>query len=129
MIHVGKYLFWNTVLSTFFLLLSSPFSFEPLGTFTDYQNILVDTYVRKFFMTGILMIIIFISLLFKIVLGLTYLISYRCSHSAKVSHSYGDNPNTDSAITTYFNEIKVSILADVEKHVYDLVNHVKNNDK
>jgi len=42
---------------------------------------MVQSYVRKFFMTFLLMAVIGFSLFLKIILGAMYTIAYRCTHN------------------------------------------------
>ena len=42
---------------------------------------MVQSYVRKFFMTFLLMAIIGFSLFLKIILGAMYTVGYRCTHN------------------------------------------------
>lgn len=62
------------------LIISSPINLQGTILPTEYDNLLVDSYIRKFFMTFFLMAIIGFALFLKIILGAMYTISYRCSH-------------------------------------------------
>lgn len=62
------------------LIISSPINLQGLITPSEYNDLLVDSYVRKFFVTFFLMGVIGFALLLKIVLGGVYNMGYRCSH-------------------------------------------------
>lgn len=65
------------------LIISSPINLYGLITTEEYNDLLIQSYVRKFFMTFFLMVIIGFALFLKIILGAAYSIGYRCSHSNK----------------------------------------------
>lgn len=65
------------------LIISSPINIYGLITTEEYNDLLIQSYVRKFFMTFFLMVIIGFALFLKIILGAAYSIGYRCSHSNK----------------------------------------------
>ncbi len=65
------------------LIISSPIKIYGLITTEEYNDLLIQSYVRKFFMTFFLMVIIGFALFLKIILGAAYSIGYRCSHSNK----------------------------------------------
>jgi hypothetical protein len=77
--HVAKYIFWNIVIGTAMLIISSPLDASGVLDQERYNNLIVASYVRKFFMTFALMIIIGFSLFLKILIGAMYNISYRCT--------------------------------------------------
>ena len=63
------------------MIVSSPINLQGLITKEEYNQLLVDSYVRKFFMTFALMVIIGLALLIKIILGAVYSLGYRCTHN------------------------------------------------
>ncbi len=62
------------------LIISSPINLYGTITTSQYNSLLVDSYIRKFFMTFLLMAVIGFALFLKIFLGAMYSIGYRCSH-------------------------------------------------
>lgn len=112
-IHVAKYVFWNIVVGAAMLVVSSPINLKGLITSEEYNSLLVDSYVRKFFMTFFLMVIIGGSLFLKIILGAMYSISYRCRNT-KTDRSIlrGDVALTkiDSRVDKFFGLIKGSMF-------------------
>ena len=84
--YVAKFLFWNIIFSAAMLIVSSPFTTTGFNSNDDeeaYNEIVVDSYVRKFFMVFVLMAIIGITLFIKIFLGAIYSIAYRCCVSTR----------------------------------------------
>jgi hypothetical protein len=63
------------------LIVSSPINLYGVITTDQYNDLMVQSYIRKFFMTFLLMIIIGFSLFLKIILGAMYTVGYRCSHN------------------------------------------------
>lgn len=96
--HVAKFIFWNVIVAIILLVISSPFYF--VGYTDNYNNpeafqeAVVDSYVRKFFMVLGLMVIIGFSLFLKIFLAAVYTIAYRCCNSGRNSGSGKKNPTT-----------------------------------
>lgn len=84
-LHVAKYIFWNVTVGAAMLVLSSPINLQGLITPQEYNGLLVQSYVRKFFMTFFLMVIIGFALLLKIILGAIYNLGYRCTHKISVT--------------------------------------------
>lgn len=84
---MAKFVFWNVVVGAIMLIISSPINLKGTITTADYNDLLIASYVRKFFMTFFLMAIIGFALFLKIILGAMYSIGYRCSH-----------PNTDKSL-------------------------------
>ena len=83
--YVGKFLFWNIIVAAALLIISSPLTLRGYYSYrsSDYEDILVDSYVRKFFLIFGLMAIIGASLFIKIFLGAIYSIAYRCCVSTR----------------------------------------------
>lgn len=61
------------------LIVSSPINLYGSISTEEYSQLMVDSYVRKFFMTFFLMAVIGFALFLKIILGAMYSIGYRCS--------------------------------------------------
>lgn len=60
------------------LIISSPINMQGTITPAEYNDLMVQSYVRKFFMTFVLMALIGFTLFFKIILGAIYSLCYRC---------------------------------------------------
>ena len=88
--YVAKYLFWNIVASAALLVLTSPIIVygynDNFSNSELYEQAVVDSYVRKFFMVFGLMAIIGVTFFFKIFLGMIYSIAYRCCKSNQNKH-------------------------------------------
>ncbi len=107
------------------LVVSSPINLQGLITYDQYNDLLVQSYVRKFFMTFGLMVVIGLALFLKIFLGAMYSIGYRCSHGKSDSAILKvDQPRVRSKADLYFNEIKGSINNEVSNYVTGMVNNV-----
>lgn len=93
------------------LVISSPINVQGLITQDEYNNLQVASYVRKFFMTLGLMVVIGLALLIKIILAAIYSLCYRCKH--KISYASEDKESisffVDSKIDSYFNDVKGSM--------------------
>lgn len=81
-IYVAKFLFWNIIAAAALLILSDPFVIYGVNdSATDedkYEDAVLQSYVRKFFMVFGLMAIIGSTFFIKIFLGMLYSIAYRC---------------------------------------------------
>lgn len=115
MLHVAKFLFWNIVVAAAMLMISSPINLW-YGTLTkdNYNTLLIDSYVRKFFMTFALMVVIGFTLFLKIFLGAMYSIGYRCTHLSikkKVEDSEINSAiiKENKKTKIFFNEVKRSM--------------------
>lgn len=87
---------------------------------------MVDSYVRKFFMTFGLMVIIGLALLLKIMLGAVYNLGYRCTHSISDKPIVKDvGPKCDSRVKNYFSEVKSSMDSEVVKNIHEIFEDVK----
>lgn len=110
-LHVAKYIFWNITVGAAMLVISSPINVQGLITQNEYNDLLVASYVRKFFMTFGLMVAIGIALLIKIILGAIYNLCYRCKH--KISYEPKDKESNslfvESKVDSYFNDVKGSM--------------------
>jgi len=96
---VAKYIFWNITVGAAMLILSSPINLQGLITPQEYNGLLVQSYVRKFFMTFFLMVVIGFALLLKIVLGAIYSLGYRCTHKISVTKKIQvENIKNDSKV-------------------------------
>ena len=123
---MAKFVFWNLIVGAAMMIVSSPINLQGLITREEYNQLLVDSYVRKFFMTFGLMVIIGVALLIKIILGAIYSLGYRCTH--KLS----DKPDTknggfrnDSKVENYFGQVKGSMDEEMESYISKMVNDVK----
>lgn len=86
------------------LVVSSPINLQGLITSEEYNDLLVQSYVRKFFMTFALMIVIGVALFLKIFLGAMYSIGYRCSNGKSDAAILKVNqPRVASKADLYFN--------------------------
>jgi len=108
------------------MIVSSPINLQGLITREEYNQLLVDSYVRKFFMTFGLMVIIGLALLIKIILGAAYSLGYRCTHklSDKPDAKNGGFRN-DSKVENYFGQVKGSMDEEMESYISKMVNDVK----
>lgn len=93
------------------LVISSPINVQGLITQDEYNDLQVASYVRKFFMTFGLMVVIGTALLIKIILGAIYSLCYRCKH--KISQTPEDPESAslfvESKIDSFFNDVKGSM--------------------
>lgn len=83
LIYVAKYVFWNIIVGVFMLVISSPIVIGVLD-FDTYQSVLAESYVRKFFVTFAVMALIFLTLIFKMIIGIMYMFKYRCCSSVSI---------------------------------------------
>jgi chitin synthase len=109
--YVAKFVFWNILVGTAMLIISSPLNVSGALDAATYQNLLVDSYIRKFFMTFALMIIIGFALFLKIIIGAMYIISYRVgsSVSSKSILKQHEGIKNDSKVQRYFEIVKPSM--------------------
>lgn len=108
-IYIAKYIFWNVVVGVALLVLSSPILLSAEDAAQNYETEKVNSYIRKFFITFGIMAIIFITMMFKIILGFCYSIKYRCCKKSIKIHKSEKRANHDSRISKYFGEIKDSV--------------------
>lgn len=124
MLHVAKFLFWNIVVGAIMLVISSPINLQGLITTDEYNDLLIASYVRKFFMTFFLMVVIGFALFLKIFLGAMYSICYRCS--GKNSEKKNSGPIVvNSKVEDYFGQVQVSMNDDLRNYVRGMVNNVR----
>lgn len=67
-IHVAQYIIWNIILATVLIT---------LGAY----------YVPRFYTTLLFVLLLFLSIIFKVIIGILYLIFYRCIHNNIISHT------------------------------------------
>lgn len=94
------------------LVVSSPINIRGNITAQEYNELLVGSYVRKFFMTFVLMAIIGFALFLKIIIGAIYSIGYRCTHTVSdksILKGSKDLVKTDSKVERYFQAVKPSM--------------------
>jgi hypothetical protein len=110
MLHVAKFIFWNIIVGAIMLVISSPINLQGLITTEEYNDLLIQSYVRKFFMTFFLMAIIGFALFLKIILGAMYSIGYRCSHgNSDKKILSGQRIVYDSKVEKCFTQVKSSM--------------------
>jgi hypothetical protein len=101
---VAKYLFWNIIVGTAMLIISSPLDAAGVSGTNAYDDLLVQSYLRKFFMTFALMLIIGFALFLKIIIGAIYNIKYRCSNVVSAKNLFKEEAlvKTESKVQKYF---------------------------
>ena len=102
LIYVAKYIFWNLVVGIALLVVTSPILLSVDDAFNNYEKERVNSYVRKFFVTFGVMAIIFVTLMFKIMLGVFYSIKYRCCKKSIKIHKTDKRANLNSRISDHF---------------------------
>lgn len=108
-IYIAKYIFWNVVVAVALLVVSSPILLSVEDAAANYETEQLNSYIRKFFITFGIMAIIFITMMFKILLGFFYSIKYRCFKKRIKIHKTERRANHDSRVTKYFEDIKESV--------------------
>ena len=92
------------------LVLSDPIVLGQI-TFETFQEELAASYVRRFFVTFVIMILIFLTLFIKVVLGFIYLVGFRCCTKHIKIHKTLKRAEYQSNVDDYFNGMKPSIHA------------------
>jgi chitin synthase len=131
--HVAKYLFWNIVVGTTMLVISSPLGVGGVMDENQYQSQLVWSYLRKFYMTFGLMVIIGFALFLKIFIGFIYSLKYRCSKSTRVSakaiRKNEGNLKGESKVQRYFEVVRPSMDEELEEYIGLMINDVRKTNK
>lgn len=73
------------------------------------------------------MAIIFITMIFKILLGFIYSMKYRCFKKRIKIHKTERRANLDSRVTKNFEEIKESVYSQIRENVHDLMSDINRN--
>ncbi len=96
LIHVSKFVLYNVIVA-FILILEG------------------DNYVLRFWMTFSIMILLGVTLFFKVFLGAIYLIGYKCCKSIKIEN-LSTKPNDDD-IHQHFHKVKSSMYRGVARSI------------